>query len=70
MESLVADFIQFSNAIANFFLKGGRVLGSALNFEIFLKFPDFLSYFEVFLKFSYFLWSYVSNRHAKRAFSF
>ena len=45
MQSLMADFVQFSSAYAKFlFLKGrmGTRLQSALNFEVCLIFPYFL----------------------------
>ena len=45
MQSLMADFVQFSSAYAKFlFLKGrmGTRLQSALNFEVYLIFPYFL----------------------------
>ena len=40
MESLIADFIQFSSAIAKFLFLPGRL--RALNFWILLKFPHTL----------------------------
>ena len=42
MESLVADFVQFSSTVAKLLILEGRMTRSAPNFEIFRKFPHLL----------------------------